>query len=1084
MQGERLRYIVGIGASAGGLEALETFFAHIPADTGMAFVVIQHLTPDFKSLMDELLARHTAMPIHKVEQDMAIAPDSVYLIPPNKMMTIDAGRFRLTERDHRHVLNLPIDHFFTSLAEESRENAIGIVLSGTGSDGSRGIRAIHAAGGLVLCQSLETAHFDGMPNSALATGVVDLALGPAAMPQVLIDYAHHERTIPGHGQAAFGADDDADPLKPIFDILSARYGVDFQHYKSGTISRRVDRRMALHGVSTIDEYVDILNALPSEPLNLYRDLLIGVTEFFRDRDAWEVLEQRVIPQLCKALSSEREVRCWVPATATGEEAYSLAILFHEHLTHIGKPVNVRIFATDVHLDSLETAGSGIYPASSMTSVSPPRIARYFKRIEDEQYQVMPEIRTMVVFAKQNLIKDPPFTRLDLVTCRNAIIYFDQDTQHRVLSTFHFALNVGGCLFLGPSESLGDVQDEFETIDRHVKLFSKRRDVRLAAALRAADRRSASDRENVANWSHQVQPRQRAGRDITMLRTYDALLDRYVPPALLVDSGGDLTHTFNHATDYLRPRSGVASLNVLELVLPELRMALSTGMQRAGKEAKVVRYGGIRVSLDDDEERIVRVTIEAIGQPQPIDYFLITFEQAHQPGTSLGDEPEPSDAITVDQASVHTEHVTRLEQELRYTKEYLQATVEELETSNEELQATNEELMAANEELQSTNEELHSVNEELYTVNKEYESKIAELTTANDDMDNLLASTEIGTVFLDESLCIRRFTPAVARQFSLLTQDIGRPISHLNSKISFPAFLNELSAVLKTGEEAEHEVRDAEGNWFLMRVHPYRREAGGIGGVVVTFVEISNIKHTAQQLEQRTENMQGFAYAVSHELSEPVRMVSGFTRLLAQRVGQDVDEKTALYLEQIQHGAERLQEMLNGVLEYSRVMTRATSLEVVDFYDVVQEACERLGDRFERSGARLDMRSLPKRIKLDRRQSVRAVAELIDNAIRYSNRDHPHIRFEGELVDMEWIISMSDDGPGVPVKDREHIFEMFAHRAREGADPGFGVGLAIARRIAERHGGSLVCDGDDGGGARFELRLPALHEDVSQPAQAN
>ncbi|MCP5146337.1 MAG: PAS domain-containing protein [Gammaproteobacteria bacterium] len=1081
-------HVVGIGASAGGLEALESFFARVPSDTGMAFVVIQHLTPDFKSVMDELLARHTEMAIRVIDEGMPLEPNTVYLIPSRKMITIDAKVFHVTERDQRLALHLPIDLFLVSLAETWHNHAIAIILSGTGSDGTRGVRAIHEQGGLVVCQTPETAHFDGMPRSAIGSGVVDITSAPAAMPNVLLDYIRHEHHISDTLAGAEVQGESDDPFMPIYNILGTRFGVEFNHYKPGTISRRIERRMALHGVPSVHDYVELLKALPNEPLNLYRDLLIGVTEFFRDRAAWEVLEETIIPKVCADASAEREIRCWVPGTATGEEAYSLAIAIHEYLTHHDLPVNVRIFATDVHLDSLETAGAGIYNGSALTTISPKRASRYFKRIEDDRFQIMPEIRSLVVFAKQNLTRDPPFTRLDLITCRNTLIYFDQETQNRVLCTFHFALNLGGHLFLGSSESLGVLSEEFEVAERQWKIFSKRRDIRLPPAIRTDESTSAYEKDALLRWSNRAHPRNLVGRDVTMLRSYDILLERYVPPAVLLDENGRLVHTFNKASEYLRPRPGAASLSIMDLVHPDLRMAVSTGLQRATREPAGVRYGGIRVRMSDDDVRIVRVTAELLGRHTPSDHFLIVFEEAQALESvpalldaATGAEVATDELPTLDPDSAQSEHVARLEQELRYTKEYLQATIEELETSNEELQATNEELMSANEELQSTNEELHSVNEELYTVNKEYEMKINELTVLNDDMDNLLASTEIGTVFLDEALCVRRFTPAVGRQFSLLAQDIGRPIAHLNRKVNFPEFLSKLGAVLNSGEESEFEVCDTDGNWFLMRMHPYRHETGRIGGVVVTFVDISRIKEASEQLEQRNENLQGFAYAVSHDLSEPLRMVSGFARLLADKYDDALDDKARRYISQIETGAGRLHTMLQGILEYSRVVTRAEVREVVDFYDLVEDARTALSTLIAKTGARIDTRILPNRILVDRRQIVRVIRELIENAIKFSGDAKPEVKFDSKLDNEDWLISVADNGIGIQMADRERVFHMFWRSEKSSELPGTGVGLAVARRIAERHGGSLTCEAGPDGRGCFELRLPAAIEESSAEA---
>ena len=453
-------FVVCLGASAGGLEALEEFFDAVPANSGMAFVVVQHLAPDFKSLMDELLARHTKMAIHKVEQGMLIEANSVYLIPAKKMMTVENDCFALTEREAEEGLNLPIDRFLTSLAEQRGASAIAIIFSGTGSDGTRGVRAIHQASGLVFVQSLDTARFDGMPRSAVATGVVDAVLAPCAMPNVLVQYVGHGRPL--STTASDDSNRGVEPFHRVIALLGKRYGVDFRLYKRGTISRRIERRMALHSTHSIEAYVDLLESRESELPDLYRDLLIGVTEFFRDEKAWTVLQADVIPKICAAAVGKREIRCWVAGTASGEEAYTLAILFHEYLSSRNEPINVRIFATDLHTDSLEVAGQGVYTSSSLSRISNERVRRYFKPLGPDRYQVQPEIRSIVVFAKQDLTNDPPFTKLDLVTCRNVIIYFDTEAQLNALSMFHFALRVDGTLFLGPSESLSDLSNEFLT----------------------------------------------------------------------------------------------------------------------------------------------------------------------------------------------------------------------------------------------------------------------------------------------------------------------------------------------------------------------------------------------------------------------------------------------------------------------------------------------------------------------------------------------------------------------------------------------------------------------------------------------
>ncbi|MBI1394370.1 MAG: PAS domain-containing protein [Betaproteobacteria bacterium] len=1066
-------YVVAIGASAGGLEALQRFFSYMPVDSGMSFVVVQHLAPDFRSLMDELLERHTKMAVHQVENNVALEADSVYLIPPRQEMIVSNGKLLLRERDVSEGLSLPIDIFMRSLANEYGERAIGIIMSGTGSDGSRGVRAIHEAAGLVLCQTPDTARFDGMPNSAITTGIVDAVLAPEEMPKTLLSFVANS----DEQRAEFRAkrlDVEQDVFAPVFSLLDDKLGLDFSFYKPGTINRRIERRMALVNCETIDEYVQLLRVGGAEVRELYRDLLIGVTEFFRDPEAWIALRENVIPQLADRLSTQKELRCWVPGTATGEEAYTLAILLHEWATEERKPANLRIFATDVHRESIDFAGAGVYPAAALAHVSEERRGRYFTLRDDGSYQVSSELRRMVVFANQNVLKDPPLTRLDLVCCRNLLIYFRSAAQRRALSVFHFGLKVGGFLFLGPSETLGDLAEEFEIVDRRWKMYSKRRDIRLAAAIRETDL--------VLGLPGRLEPAESpilrstvGGRDMNLIRAYDSLLDEYVPPSLLVNRAGMLAHTIGEATAFLKPPTGRTSLEVSNLVHPDLRMVVITALQRALKESRPVSYGGIRVS-DPGQDRIVRIAARPLVNGRNAEFFLVSFEEvraAGEPRLSVveGGPGEGGD-VPFDAATATSEHLSELEQELRYTKEHLQATVEELETANEELQATNEELMAANEELQSTNEELHSVNEELYTVNREYEEKIEELTRLTDDMDNLLASTEIGTIFLDEHMRIRKFTPSAARQFTLLSQDIGRPISHLNRNIECDEFQDELKRVLATGEGREHEVRHRDGSWFLMRLHPYRNEKHDVTGIIVTFVDIHALKQASQEVEQRNENLQSFAYAVSHDLQEPARMMIGFSELFERQYQDLVDEKGRSYLEQIREGGRRLRTMLEATLQFSRVITQGAPFREVALSAVVEEVRKRLAEKIATAAATIEVGKLPA-VYGDDRQITRLLRELVDNAVKFRGPRPPVVRVDAERIEGMWRVSVSDNGIGLRPEDRESIFQIFRKLNPRAPLEGVGIGLAIARRIVERHGGEISCKDSPDGGAAIVFTLPAM-----------
>ncbi len=843
-------HVVGIGASAGGLEALERLFERMPARTGMAFVVLQHLSPDFKSLTDELLARRTGIPIFRAEDGMEVRPDAIYLLPPRKDMIIAGGKLLLTDKDPAKFA-LPIDHFFRSLAQDVGSRAVAIVLSGTGSDGSRGVRDVHEAGGLVIAQKAETARFDGMPTSAVKTGAVDFVLAPEEIPEKLLQYI---QPPDGDGLPP-GRRAEPPPeagMDAIFHLLRDAYGIDFSHYKPDTVARRTERRLLLRRAVSLDEYAAQLARDPAELNLLYKDLLIGVTRFFRDEEAFRRLAE-VLPPLLEALGPGEEFRAWVAGCATGEEAYSLAILVQECIDALKKPVPVRIFATDVHRASLDFAGMGQYSEASLADVGPERLARFFVRKADE-YQVTPELRKMVVFAQHNILKDAPFTKLDLITCRNLLIYFQPPAQKRVLSLFHFGLKTGGVLFLGPSESPGELTDEFDTIDTRWKLYRKSRDVRLPDLRLGMLGGFRSRPPGIPGGTAAA-----GAFDNQLAAVYDALLDEHMPPSLLVNENREVVQSFAGAARYLTLRDGRLSTDVLDMVNPDLRMALAGGLQRAFKELAPVVYKGLRVHLPEGV-RSVNVTIKPIrgrrrghgaaqaDSPEVV-HTLIRFEESE----AAPPPAEPAREIDLGQAS--REQMLALETELRYTKENLQAMIEELETSNEELQATNEELLASNEELQSTNEELHSVNEELFTVNAEHQKKITELTELTADMDNLLASTEVHTIFLDRNLCIRKFTPKIAQTFNLLPHDIGRRIDHFTYSIDHPNLLADVQEVLRSGEPYERQVRDRRGGWFLLRILPYR--AGrAVEGVVLTLIDVDKLKHAEASALQKQQELAG------------------------------------------------------------------------------------------------------------------------------------------------------------------------------------------------------------------------------------
>jgi two-component system, chemotaxis family, CheB/CheR fusion protein len=835
-QGSAARFpIVAVGASAGGLEALEILFEHMPRTTGMAFVVLQHLSPDFESRMDELLARKTSVPVRKVVDGMEVEPDAIYLMPPRKEMIIAHGRLVLSDKDPDAGLALPIDIFFRSLAVDLGSHAVGVILSGSGSDGSRGIREIHQVGGLAIAQAEDTARFDGMPKAALQTGDVDLVLAPQDMPRALVLHAEKLRTgvdllrNPPEGSLV-----PVTGMDKVFELLRNNYGIDFTHYKPNTVSRRLQRRLDIIQAPDVDTYANRLESSPAELDALYCDLLIGVTKFFRDAEAFEQLERHVLPAILANTSPRDEIRVWTAGCATGEEAYSLAILFHERLTAAGRPPNVKIFATDVHRGSLDIASAGVYDEAALAETDPVRINRYFTRRENK-YVVAKEIRQLIVFAPHNVISDAPFTRLDLLTCRNLLIYLQPQAQKKALALFHFGLKTGGALFLGPSEAPGDVAEhEFEPVDKRWRLYKKRRDVRLMHAMRTPllphwpQRRPKVD----GGWPA-------AAAEPNMQGIYDRLLVRFMPSGLLVDEQFNLIHCFGGAEKFVRIPGGRPSSALSELILPQLKTPVSGALQQAAKDRKVVSFTGVPVRTDD-EETVYRIQVEPFPDERTRSItYLVSIESVGPPRVSSADGD-----VAVDMGQMSQDRIDTLETELRFTKESLQATIEELETSNEELQATNEELVAANEELQSTNEELHSVNEELYTVNGELQRKIAELTETSADLDSVLSTTDVGVLFLDLECRIRRFTPKMSEAFHLLPQDVGRAIDAFTSKLDHPDLTGEIRRVLETGHPTDLEATSHDGHHWYLRIIPYQ-QVGRRAGVVLTILDITSLRRAEQ-----------------------------------------------------------------------------------------------------------------------------------------------------------------------------------------------------------------------------------------------
>ena len=844
--------IVGIGASAGGLGASEAFFSGMPdsEDPGMAFVLVQHLAPDHKSILTELIQRYTRMQVFEVEDGMEVKINCAYIIPPNYDMALLNGKLHLLEPSAPRGQRLPIDFFFRSLAQDQHERAIGIVLSGTGSDGAMGVRAIKEEGGKIMVQSPESTEFDGMPCSAIATGLVDCELPPAKMPARLIVYASHTLGKPPKSSVDYTPKID-NALKKVFVILRVQTGHDFSQYKPSTIHRRIQRRMAVHQIESIDNYVTFLQQTPQEVAALFRDLLIGVTNFFRDHEAFQALNKLAIPKLFEGKPAGSVIRVWSVGCSTGEEAYSIAILLQEHIESLKQSYSVQVFATDIDSRAIATARAGLYPASIAADISPERLARFFTLdAESGNYRIQPAIRAMLIFSEQDLIKDPPFSKIDLISCRNLLIYIGAELQKSIIPLFHFALNPNGMLFLGTSEGVGEFVALFTSLDQKSKLFQRKEcyqniQHRTMNRFPLAISKSKVLMEAYDDFDSVIAPTKLPLRELTE----QALLRLIAPASALINSQGDILYLHGKIGSYLQLAPGEVGIsNILKMTHEGLRYDLDLALKKTIKTKEIVRCSGLRLRMNGYIALVNLTVCPVMASPAAnADSYLylvvledvptVTVEQLQHVGLPTDTGVKLTDA---------EETIEALKQELRNKDEYLQSTYEKLETSTEELKSSNEEMQSVNEELQSTNEELEtskeelqSVNEELATVNNELQAKVVDLSRANNDMNNLLAGTGIGTVFVDHQLCILRFTPAVSTIINLINSDVGRSITHIAPNfVGYDKLAIDTQSVLNTLTVKEVEVQTSDSNWYMMRIQPYRTLDNVIEGAVISFFNIS------------------------------------------------------------------------------------------------------------------------------------------------------------------------------------------------------------------------------------------------------
>lgn len=842
MQEKNNTYVVGIGASAGGFDALKKFFQSLPENVPAVFVVIQHLSPHYKSNLHKILEEFTTMPVTKVTEEVEVKPGHVYVIPEKKQLKLRDSRIIPEERPAQKIVNLAIDVFFETMATVYGEKSVGIVLSGTGSDGARGVQTIKSHGGVVMVQSPQSASFDSMPTVAITADSPDVIASPETLAKELAEFIQQPSLLDNEKLKESVKQRDA--LQDIIQEVSSYSGTNFRGYKLGTIVRRVEKRIKLNHLQDIDEYEIYLRRHPKELQRLYHDLLIGVTRFFRDPEVFKSLEEKVIPHICRNNSGVEPVRIWTAGCSTGEEAYSLAILFDEYINHHHLNLEVKIFATDVDPRAIEMASTGRYSAAIEEDISPERLKRYFNKI-GEYYEVKKDLRRQIIFSRHNLVGDPPFIRQDLITCRNLFIYFIDEVQNKALQTFNYSLKPDAYLLLGATESIHEQDNLFEVIDVHNKIFKNKpgntiRPHRPTSFLLSEPQYLPTNGQIYRNWAHTTMPNEQYA---------DLLTERFAPPSLILNQQEDVLYTTGTLQKYLHFPNKRVDLNVYSMLRGKLILVFRNALRQLSNGENNLLFTDCLVENDNRQHLVdLQFSILDNARPEPQEkLYLVEFRDK-----GLQAEKQPAKVVEHDNYS--KAEIENLELELKIARRQLRITADELETINEEMQSANEELQSANEKLQSTNEELQSSNEELQTVNLELKNKVDAITILHDDINNLFNSTQLAAIFLDSSTNIRKFTPPAKHYFNIRETDIGRPLGHYSYNFKHPDILENIEKVLEQFLPIEHEIEHKDGSYSIMRILPYKTESRQIKGVVITFTDVTELKLSNNKLLKLTEEI--------------------------------------------------------------------------------------------------------------------------------------------------------------------------------------------------------------------------------------
>ncbi|EPR66582.1 CheR family methyltransferase [Cyclobacterium qasimii] len=1045
-------YIIAIGASAGGMEAIHLLFDHTPED-GVSYVIIQHLSPDHRSFMAELLAKHSKLKIFVAENDMDIKPNCVYLMPKGKNMTIQHRRLIMTD-SYAIQPNMAIDIFLNSLAEDQRDKSIAVILSGAGSDGTKGIAAIKKFGGMVIVQDPVSAKFNGMPTSAIQSGNADVILAPELIPNEIIAYLKRDQLVNNFVELT---DNDVLALDDILDLIEQQTPLDFTDYKRPTILRRIAIQMAYHKVTTLEAYLVFLKANPPEIAILAQQFLISVTKFFRDKEAFEILSEKVIPEIIQSKLVVDSLKVWVVGCATGEEAYSMAILIREHLTLLKKDLEVKIFASDIDKSALRHASKGVYAASIASDVSEERLDKFFIKNENT-YTVRGNIRKMVIFADHDIVKQPPYGKIDLISCRNLLIYMNPILQKRILASIHFCLNLGGYLFIGPSESLGELKKSFQEIDKKWKIYKSR-----APALNLRDTTYNTPALN----PQRVNPALDSRRPKAVLANIlsESINQTFLEvsgyeAAICVDSDFMIVQSLGNYEKYLLPK--LFNFNLLEMLPEELSIATSTTLRKSQEINKKVLLKEVKFKKDKTTQSVNVFVVPISADPTLINAVsLVLFSE----GIETNEDENEAEHFQIEK---HTQsYLGDLRIELAETKRQLKLANDSLDVSQDNISSYGEELISSNEEMQSTNEELQSVNEELQTVNNEYQFKIKELAELNDDLNNYFKSTTIGQLFVDKKLVVRKFTPSSVKHVNLKESDVGRSLSDISTNIKFANLLEDINEVIATSKVCDKEIQTVDDRWYQMIIMPYvRQQDNQNDGVVITFNDITELKMVQEKLYKINEDQGNFIYSASHDLKSPLANISGLIDFLKEAhdpEGISVNEIADL----IGVAISKLKETINELSVIVRIENEINEVELINVNKLFEEVKLSIKDKLTEAKGKINIDLQVPEITFSKKNLRSIIFNLLSNSLKYRSPDRDlELTIKTEQSDEYIILSVQDNGLGLDPNNINDIFLKFSrkHNHVEGS----GIGLYLVDRIITNSGGKIEVESELGKGTIFKV----------------